>query len=222
MCVRLKIARIVDNQSFETASPLDTKIHDWKTKISNFGLCENLMVEVRLGSLNEHVQHLFAICQQISLDVLNLNQNSLWEKMMKMKDCRKLKKKQKKTLLRCWPSNKAILAWVRILTGWKPVIGLIALVAGTCKYFVKPVRPEGDTANSLYAGWDLKTLTNTWLTVHLKRLLYWNQRGICFFRYDVGSDCISSWSLLIFLLCSRNTMRNTHPLDGPCYPKTLG
>ena len=29
---------------------------------------ENLMVEVRLGILNEHVQHLFAICQQISLN----------------------------------------------------------------------------------------------------------------------------------------------------------
>ena len=26
------------------------------------------MVEVRLGILNEHVQHLFAICQQISLN----------------------------------------------------------------------------------------------------------------------------------------------------------
>ena len=33
----------------------------------NFGLCENLMAEVHLGILNEHVQHLFAICQQISL-----------------------------------------------------------------------------------------------------------------------------------------------------------
>ena len=28
------------------------------------------MVEVRLGILNEHVQHLFAICQQISLNSL--------------------------------------------------------------------------------------------------------------------------------------------------------
>ena len=37
-------------------------------KISNFGLSENLVVEVCLGILNEHVQHLFAICQQISLN----------------------------------------------------------------------------------------------------------------------------------------------------------
>ena len=36
-------------------------------KILNFGLHEKLMVEVRLDILNEHVQHLFAICQQISL-----------------------------------------------------------------------------------------------------------------------------------------------------------
>ena len=58
----LNIAHTVDNQNFETASPLDTKTHVWKPKISNFGFCENLMVEVRLGILDEHVQHLFAIC----------------------------------------------------------------------------------------------------------------------------------------------------------------
>ena len=37
-------------------------------KISNLGLRENLMVEFRCGILNEHVQHLFAICQHISLN----------------------------------------------------------------------------------------------------------------------------------------------------------
>ena len=37
-------------------------------KISNLGLCENLMVEVRLGILNEHLQQMFAICQQLSLN----------------------------------------------------------------------------------------------------------------------------------------------------------
>ena len=37
-------------------------------KISNFRLCENLMAGVGLGILNEHVQHLFAICQHISLN----------------------------------------------------------------------------------------------------------------------------------------------------------
>ena len=45
------------------ASTLDTKIHVENEK-SNF----SLMVDVRLGILNEHVQHLFAICQQISLN----------------------------------------------------------------------------------------------------------------------------------------------------------
>ena len=51
------------------ASPHDTKIHvkKKKTKTSNFRLLDDLMVEVCLGFLNEHVQHQFAICQQISL-----------------------------------------------------------------------------------------------------------------------------------------------------------
>ena len=68
MKITLKIAHTVDNQNFETASPPDTKIHVLKTKISNFGLRENLMVEVRLSILNEYLQHLFAICQHISLN----------------------------------------------------------------------------------------------------------------------------------------------------------
>ena len=42
-------------------------IHVLETNISNFVFRENLMAEVRLGILYEHVQHLFAICQQISL-----------------------------------------------------------------------------------------------------------------------------------------------------------
>ena len=67
----LKIAYTVDNQNFETASPLEIKVQveKKKKKISNLGLRENLILEVRLGTciLNEHVQHLFAICQQISL-----------------------------------------------------------------------------------------------------------------------------------------------------------
>ena len=53
MCIRLKIAHTVDNQNFETALTLDTKIHDEKRKLGNFGLREKLMVEVRLGILNE-------------------------------------------------------------------------------------------------------------------------------------------------------------------------
>ena len=49
---------------------LDKKRKDpcLKPKISNFGIRENLMVEVRLGIINEHAQHLFAIYQQISLN----------------------------------------------------------------------------------------------------------------------------------------------------------
>ena len=66
VCITLKIAYTVDNQNFETASPIDRK-----TQVKNInirpGLRENLMVEVRLGILNEHAQHLFAICKHISL-----------------------------------------------------------------------------------------------------------------------------------------------------------
>ena len=45
----------------------DKKDPSLKPKISNFGICENLMVEVCLGILNEYIQRLFAIYQQISL-----------------------------------------------------------------------------------------------------------------------------------------------------------
>ena len=61
----LKITYTVDNQNFETASPLDTKTHVLKTKISKFVFRENLMVEVRLDILDGHVQHLFAICIKV-------------------------------------------------------------------------------------------------------------------------------------------------------------
>ena len=49
------MAHTVDNQNFETTLPLDTN-----------GLRENLQAEVRL--VNEYVQHLFTICQHISLN----------------------------------------------------------------------------------------------------------------------------------------------------------
>ena len=39
-----------------------------KTNKSNFGFHDDFMAEVCLGILYEHVQHLFAICQQILLD----------------------------------------------------------------------------------------------------------------------------------------------------------
>ena len=65
-CITLKIAYTVDNQNFETASTLDAKIQVLKMKIPNFGLCENLMVDVCLGILNEHVEHLFVICQHFT------------------------------------------------------------------------------------------------------------------------------------------------------------
>ena len=67
-CIALKIAHTENNQNFETPSMLDKKDPCLKTNISNFGIRENLMVEVCLGNLDEHVQHLFATCQQISLN----------------------------------------------------------------------------------------------------------------------------------------------------------
>ena len=54
--ITIKIAHTVDKQNFETASPLDTKTHIYKTKLSNFGLCEKFDGRSRLGILNEHVQ----------------------------------------------------------------------------------------------------------------------------------------------------------------------
>ena len=58
----LKIAYTVDNQTVNTASLLDTKTHVYEMKLSTFGFRDNLMVKVRLGILDEYVQHLFASC----------------------------------------------------------------------------------------------------------------------------------------------------------------